>query len=318
VDVTLKPTRYDTIRPAVCRSYTVPSGDETYTNSGTYQDTLQTVKGCDSLLTVDLTIKNPTRDTLTVTRCDSFTLPSGRKTVTKSGQYQDTLTNAVGCDSLVLVKATIQQSVYDTFQADFCHSYTVPSGDETYYDRGQVFDTLPAGNGCQQILVITLNPERPDTAVQRDGQVLKARAEKADYQWLVCRGGSYRLIDGGAQGRSFRAFRTDRYAVEITKAGCADTSRCYWVRNVGKPGRERPQALNVYPNPTGGQFQVQLGQTYEQVKLEIRHLTGKLVKRRRHQNVSEVQGTFQGEGGVYLLRVTLNGANTYNLRLIKR
>jgi hypothetical protein len=40
----------------VCDSYTVPSGDETYTSSGIYNDTIPNSGGCDSVMTIDLTI----------------------------------------------------------------------------------------------------------------------------------------------------------------------------------------------------------------------------------------------------------------------
>ena len=39
-----------------CETYTVPSGHETYTTSGVYEDTIQNVQGCDSIITIDLTI----------------------------------------------------------------------------------------------------------------------------------------------------------------------------------------------------------------------------------------------------------------------
>lgn len=39
-----------------CVSFTVPSGDETYTTSGIYNDTIPNELGCDSIMTIDLTI----------------------------------------------------------------------------------------------------------------------------------------------------------------------------------------------------------------------------------------------------------------------
>ncbi len=42
-----------------CFSYTVPSGDETYTVSGTYNDTIPNASGCDSILTIDATVVTP-------------------------------------------------------------------------------------------------------------------------------------------------------------------------------------------------------------------------------------------------------------------
>lgn len=49
---------YATIAPAVCVSYTSPSGLYTWNTSGTYQDTIQTTMGCDSVLTINLTVND--------------------------------------------------------------------------------------------------------------------------------------------------------------------------------------------------------------------------------------------------------------------
>jgi hypothetical protein len=41
---------------AICGSYTVPSGNATYSTSGTYNDTIANFSGCDSVMTISLTI----------------------------------------------------------------------------------------------------------------------------------------------------------------------------------------------------------------------------------------------------------------------
>ncbi|MFB6305969.1 MAG: T9SS type A sorting domain-containing protein, partial [Flavobacteriales bacterium] len=51
--------RRDTINPSACDTYTVPSGDETYTTTGTYHDTLKGNYGCDSIIRINLTINSP-------------------------------------------------------------------------------------------------------------------------------------------------------------------------------------------------------------------------------------------------------------------
>ena len=56
-----------------CQAYTVPSGDETYTESGVYMDTIPNMAGCDSIMTIDVTITNLD---ITVTESD-FILTSG-------------------------------------------------------------------------------------------------------------------------------------------------------------------------------------------------------------------------------------------------
>ena len=51
----------NSIAVTACGTYTVPSGDETYTMGGIYNDTIPNAGGCDSLLTIDVTI-NPLPD----------------------------------------------------------------------------------------------------------------------------------------------------------------------------------------------------------------------------------------------------------------
>ncbi|MCB9196314.1 MAG: gliding motility-associated C-terminal domain-containing protein [Flavobacteriales bacterium] len=54
-----------------CTSYTVPSGDETYTASGIYMDTIPSSLGCDSVMTINLTIGDAIAPVL-----DASTLPT--------------------------------------------------------------------------------------------------------------------------------------------------------------------------------------------------------------------------------------------------
>ena len=100
-----------TISPSVCQTYTVPSGDETYTTSGTYMDTIPNAAMCDSIITINLTIKNNTTSTISPTACGSYTVPSGDETYTISGTYMDTIPNAAMCDSIITINLTIVGSI---------------------------------------------------------------------------------------------------------------------------------------------------------------------------------------------------------------
>jgi hypothetical protein len=98
---------YNTVAVTACGSYTVPSGDETYSVSGTYNDTIARALCGDSVLTINLTINNATASSFNVTACGSYTVPSGDETYTTSGTHNDTIPNSVGCDSVMTITMTI-------------------------------------------------------------------------------------------------------------------------------------------------------------------------------------------------------------------
>jgi hypothetical protein len=99
------------ISPTVCNSYTSPSGNNTWTTSGTFEDTLVAGNsmGCDSIITINLTILDSTHSSISPTSCDSYISPSGTYLYTASGTFSDTLFggNSMGCDSIISVNLTI-------------------------------------------------------------------------------------------------------------------------------------------------------------------------------------------------------------------
>jgi len=95
---------FNTVNPVICSNqrYVLPSG-KAETEGGSYQDTLHSSGGCDSVITTaNLTVMPLTTNQLNASVCSgqAYTLPSGR-TVTGAGTYLDTIFYAGGCDSLI-------------------------------------------------------------------------------------------------------------------------------------------------------------------------------------------------------------------------
>ena len=103
---------YDISNVSKCSSYSF--NNQIYTTSGTYMITLPNANaaGCDSVITLNLIIKQPTFSTINVTNCGSYTLNGS--TYTSTGQYTQTLIsgNAVGCDSTITLNLNIVNSIY--------------------------------------------------------------------------------------------------------------------------------------------------------------------------------------------------------------
>lgn len=146
-----------------CGAYTVPSNDTTYTVSGIYTDTLINSNGCDSILTIDVTILPLSYDTISEVICDSYTSPSGSYNWTTSGIYTDTLTNALGCDSIVTINLTVNHPTYDTIVESACISYLAP--DSSVFSISGMYDVIiPNANGCDSLIHIDLTVSQPTTS----------------------------------------------------------------------------------------------------------------------------------------------------------
>ncbi|MEM7038013.1 MAG: T9SS type A sorting domain-containing protein, partial [Bacteroidota bacterium] len=97
---------FDTIAPTTCGPYTSPSGNFTWTTTGMYTDSLVAANGCDSIITVNLTVNQPSSVIMADTACFSYTGPSGQIWST-SGMYMDTIPNSVSCDSFITINLTV-------------------------------------------------------------------------------------------------------------------------------------------------------------------------------------------------------------------
>lgn len=92
------------ITESACGSFTW--GLNTYTESGVYGDTLIAANGCDSIVTLTLTINQATSGEETVTNCGTYTWNGNNYST--SGNYNVTgLTNAAGCDSTATLHLTV-------------------------------------------------------------------------------------------------------------------------------------------------------------------------------------------------------------------
>ncbi|MFK7784594.1 MAG: SBBP repeat-containing protein, partial [Crocinitomicaceae bacterium] len=108
----------------VCDSYTWIDGN-TYTNSNssaTY--VLTNSQGCDSTVTLNLTITNSSSGTDTQTACDSYIWIDGNTYTNSNSSATHILTNSQGGDSTVTPNLTITNSSTGTDTQTACDSYT--------------------------------------------------------------------------------------------------------------------------------------------------------------------------------------------------
>ena len=168
----------ETLDVTACDSYTWTDGTGlTYTESGVYTYETTTVDGCDSTVTLNLTINQNSSETLAaVEACDSYEWIYGGVTVntyTESGTYTHNFVDGNGCASVATLPLTINQNSSETLAAvTACDSYEWIYGDvtvNTYTTSGTYTYDFTDGNGCASVatlpLTINASTERDETFV---------------------------------------------------------------------------------------------------------------------------------------------------------
>ena len=131
-----------------------------YTSSGDYTHTLTNVAGCDSVVTLHLTVNYSNTGDTTAVVCDSFDWYGA--TFTSSGDYTHTLTNASGCDSVVTLHLTVNYSNIGDTTAVACDSFDWYG--TTYTSSGDYTHTLTNTAGCDSVVTLHLTLNHSETA----------------------------------------------------------------------------------------------------------------------------------------------------------
>jgi hypothetical protein len=210
-------------------------------------------------------------DTSLVSGCDSVLVHGSY--ILNAGYVRDTLTSTSGLDSIHTTLVTLYDSYVAVDSVSACKSFTWINGN-TYTASNQTDSVLyTTVHGCDSIIYLNLTIN-PNLDVTQNGAVLTALQAGANYQWLYC--DSSFLAIPGATAQTFTATQIGDYAVEISKAGCIDTTLCYYVSQVGLAEVETGMLLKVYPNPGSGVFTVQaeLKPTITQVHLAVYSTVG--------------------------------------------
>ncbi|MEA3445613.1 MAG: T9SS type A sorting domain-containing protein, partial [Bacteroidota bacterium] len=158
--LTVYPVYNVTDAAAICDGETYVFGTQTLTASGTYTEVFTTVDGCDSTVTLTLTVYPVYNTTDAAAICDGETYVFGTQTLTASGTYTEVFTTVDGCDSTVTLTLTVYPVYNTTDAAAICDGDTYVFGTQTLTASGTYTEVFTTVDGCDStvILTLTVNP----------------------------------------------------------------------------------------------------------------------------------------------------------------
>jgi hypothetical protein len=181
--VNVKPVSTSTITQTICDGQSVTVGGQTFTTSQTNRIIVlanANSVGCDSAITLNLTVNPKSTSTITQTICDGQSVTVGGQTFTTSQTNRIILlanANSVGCDSTITLNLTVNPKSTSTITQTICDGQSVTVGGQTFTtsQTNRIIVLANANsNGCDSAITLnlTVNPKSTSTITQTicDGQ----------------------------------------------------------------------------------------------------------------------------------------------------
>jgi hypothetical protein len=165
LNLTIKSPTTSTTNVAICSNQVPYNWNGTnYSAAGSYTFTTTNAAGCDSVATLNLTIKSPTTSTTNVAVC-SNQLPYNWNGTNYSaaGSYTFTTTNAAGCDSVATLNLTIKSPTTSTTNVAVCSNQIPYNWNGTNYSvAGSYTFTTTNAAGCDSVATAEFNDQVSD------------------------------------------------------------------------------------------------------------------------------------------------------------
>ncbi|MBM3411715.1 MAG: hypothetical protein FJY18_08815, partial [Bacteroidetes bacterium] len=123
---------------------------------GTYYDLLQGSSGCDSLVTLHLSVLQSVTIQQSVSICENQEYNVGPQTFQQSGSYTINLRRQNGCDSTILLNLTVLDSVVTRLQATICPTDSLWFHNQWIRSAGIYTRQLTRTNGCDSLVILNL------------------------------------------------------------------------------------------------------------------------------------------------------------------
>ena len=162
----------------VCQGTPYIFGNRQLTATGTYTDSLLTVRGCDSVITVNLTVNPIYNASQTENLCtnQSYTWTGHTLTIDSlnvgTSYYYDTMYTQMGCDSTFSLTLNVHPTYYSEAIAEICentgYTWTGHNTQPITYTAGTytVWDSLQSANGCDSVFMLTLTVRPTSNSVE--------------------------------------------------------------------------------------------------------------------------------------------------------
>ena len=149
-----------------------------------------------------------------------------------------------------------------------------------------------------------------DLTITSNGETLLSNQENAIYQWFTCPSDDDIALGQtditpitGETDASLVIPANGQYSVMVTLNGCADTSECTSVVNLGTVEDIFGNAVQVYPNPTEGRIVIDILESFTGMEVRVTDAVGNEVAHKAYASNQQVSFEIDGDEGIYFVEI---------------
>jgi len=288
-------------------------------------------------VSLDLTINNTVSGTDQVVACDTYTWIDGNTYSATTTSPQVILTAANGCDSVVTLDLTVNNSSTGQVSVTGCNQIEVNG--QVYTISGTYVQYLTNNDGCDSVLTINTSvtysnfiqtqPNNTSVAEGQDAQFFILGPPSAQYQWQTNLGLGYQNLNDFGQysgtttqalqvsGTTIGTNNNQAFRCLVTEGNCTDTSVIVLLSVTPNTSvAEYESSIQLFPNPTTGSVTVVLSRPIGEI--EIYNLQGKLLFQKEISEKQTQLDLSNYANGVYLIRIEQEGQFTNQKVILQR
>ncbi len=144
------------LNESICQGISYTFGTTEYSETGVYTETFTAANGCDSLVTLNLSVLDPITNSISESICDGSVFTLGNTDYSETGVYTETFSTANGCDSIVTLDLFVQLTGIETIDTTICAGEVIIVGGNTYATSGNFQENITTGNDCDSIVYLNL------------------------------------------------------------------------------------------------------------------------------------------------------------------
>lgn len=228
LNLSFNPPLTGTINANICQGGSYTFFGQVLSNGGVYSQTIQNAAGCDSIVTLNLTVNPPLSSVTNVAICPGSSYTFFGQTLSNAGTYSQQIQNAAGCDSIVNLILSIKPIATSSVSHAMCQGEIYNFNGQVLNQQGTYTATVLGSNGCDSIVTLNLTvypiPAAPilssNSPLLCPGDPLTLNAEFLDlatYSWT-----GPNNFSSSQQNNSFNAYPVNMgiYSATLTVNNC--------------------------------------------------------------------------------------------------